>query len=58
MRKPLVVAPLLLIFLIALSGCPHREGPAERTGRAIDEAGRSIGHAAEDVGDAVDDATH
>ena len=42
------------LFLAGLSGC-EREGPAERAGKAIDEAVEDTGEALEDAGEAIED---
>ena len=48
----------LLIAVLALAcavGC-HKEGPAERAGREIDEAAEKAGGAVKDAGDKAKDA--
>lgn len=40
---------------LALTGC-REEGPAERAGKAIDQAAEDAGDAAEEAGDAIEEA--
>jgi hypothetical protein len=47
MRSPKWLVVCLGLLALALTGCPERDGPAERAGEAIDEA-------ADEVEDAVD----
>jgi predicted small lipoprotein YifL len=44
-----------LILLLALAGC-HREGPAEKAGRQLDEAGKAVARNVEKAGDNIRDA--
>jgi hypothetical protein len=50
---------LTLVLLSLASGASiscSKEGPAERAGKAVDQAADDVGDAAEDAGDAIDDA--
>jgi hypothetical protein len=51
---------VLAIVLLALSGCDgngcHREGPAERAGKKVDEAVEQTGDAMKDAGDKANTA--
>jgi hypothetical protein len=57
MRSRSIALALLLTSLAsgAAIGC-HREGPAERAGKAIDQATDDASEAAKDAGQAVEDA--
>jgi predicted small secreted protein len=46
----------MLVSAFALSGCDSNDGPAEKAGRAFDDAGEEIHDAAKDAGDAIKDA--
>lgn len=52
---------VMCALLTALSGCGKKEGPAEKAGKAIDNAvdktGQQIEKAGDDVHDAVKDKT-
>lgn len=48
--KPILVSSALLLGLL-LSACGDREGPFERTGRAIDESLNDARRALEDAAD-------
>ena len=57
----IVIAALMLGALVAgLSGCQKKEGPAERAGKAIDNAaektGEGINKAAEKTGEGINKA--
>jgi len=53
--KPLTIAALVCMMAVgALTGC-EREGPAERTGEAIDDAARSTQEHMEEAGDNIRD---
>ena len=43
-----------VVLLAGLPGC-EKEGPAERAGKAIDEAVEDAGEALEDAGEAIED---
>ena len=47
----------VLIALVALAAC-HREGPAEKAGRNIDEAGKAASRSIEKAGDSIRDAAN
>jgi hypothetical protein len=48
-----VTASALIVFL---GGCPQKEGPAERAGKAVDNAVDKAGQKIEKAGEAVQDA--
>ena len=56
MRSRSIALALLLTSLAsgATISC-HREGPAERAGKAVDQAADDVGDAAKDAGDAIED---
>jgi hypothetical protein len=43
-------------LIILLGGCPQKEGPAERAGKAVDNAAEKAGQKIEKAGEAVQDA--
>jgi len=57
MRSRSIALALLLTSLTsgATIAC-HQEGPAERAGKALDQAADDVGDAAKDAGQAVEDA--
>ena len=46
---------IALLTLLALAAC-HREGPAEKAGRNIDQAGKDISRSVDKAGDNLRDA--
>lgn len=57
-KKNSISAALVIgVVLVALSGCAKQEGPAERAGKAVDNAASKVGEQVEKAGDAVKDAT-
>jgi hypothetical protein len=46
----------MIVSMFGLVGCDNNDGPAERAGRAADDAGEELRDAAKDVGNAVEDA--
>jgi hypothetical protein len=59
LKKLLLFSRLILIagaFTIGLSGCPEREGPAERTGEEIDETVEEGGEEMEEAGEEVEES--
>lgn len=43
-------------FLVALTGCENKQGPAERAGKEVDKAVEKAGRQIEKVGDSIQDA--
>ena len=43
-------------LLVALSGCQQKEGPAEKAGKAVDEATEQAGEKIEAAGEKIQDA--
>lgn len=41
---------------LSLSGCPDKDGPAERAGEKIDEAAEKVGDGVKNAADKVEDA--
>jgi len=54
--KTLSAAIVISALLVALSGCQKQEGPAEQTGKSIDNAAESVGEHVENAGEAIQDA--
>jgi hypothetical protein len=56
--KGSMLAPALLIISLlfgGLSGCEKQEGPAEKAGKALDEAASDIRDAAEEAKEEIED---
>jgi len=52
-----VVAVLVVgMFVIGVAGCPKKEGPAERAGKAIDKAAEKTGQQMEKAGEKLKEA--
>lgn len=47
---------LASVTLLTLNGCPRQEGPAERAGKAVDNAVQQTGKQIEKAGEKVQDA--
>lgn len=56
MSRVLATTMMLGVTMIALSGCPRQEGPAERAGKELDQALEKTGKQIEKAGDRVQDA--
>lgn len=52
--RGIITAMIAGLMVAGLSGC-EREEPAERAGKAIDEAVEDAGEALEDAGEAIED---
>ena len=52
--KKLMACLLFALFIAGIGGCG--EGPAERAGKAVDEAVEDAGEAVEDAAEKVEDA--
>lgn len=44
------------VLLVSVAGCQKQEGPAERTGKAVDNAAEKAGQQIEKAGDTIKDA--
>ena len=44
------------VLVVMLGGCPQKEGPGERAGKAVDKAVDTAGQKIEKAGEAVQDA--
>jgi len=54
--KTTAVVAVFALLLTSLPGC-QKEGPAERAGKAVDNATDKVGQQIEKVGDSLQDAT-
>jgi len=45
----------VILALVALAAC-HREGPAEKAGRQLDDAGKAASRSIEKAGESIRDA--
>jgi hypothetical protein len=52
---PAMKTLFVTVVLLALAGC-QREGPAEKTGRQLDEAGKAASRSIEKAGENIRDA--
>jgi hypothetical protein len=43
-------------LVVMLGGCPQKEGPGERAGKAVDSAAEKTGKKIEKAGEAIQDA--
>jgi predicted small lipoprotein YifL len=55
--RSFLAAMVLSTLFIALAGC-QKEGPAERAGKAMDNAAEKTGDKIEQAGDKIKDAAH
>jgi hypothetical protein len=60
-EKPMTLKPIVTVTAVAMAlflsaGCSREEGPAEKAGKAIDEAVEDSKNAVENAGDKVEDA--
>jgi hypothetical protein len=55
LNKTIGTAIIIGTFIAALAGC-HKEGPAEKAGKAVDNAVDKTGQQFEKAGDGVQDA--
>jgi hypothetical protein len=55
-RNSIAAALALSILMVGLSACEKKEGPAERAGKAVDQAVDSAGQKLEKAGQDVQDA--
>ena len=56
LRKGAMLAMAAGAMILVLGGCPRKEGPAERAGKAVDTAVDKAGQKIEKAGEAVQDA--
>jgi hypothetical protein len=42
-------------FLVSLSGCQKKEGPAEQAGKKVDQTTEKVGEQIEKAGDSIQD---
>ena len=54
--KSAMLAMAASALVVVLGGCPQKEGPAERAGKAVDNAANKAGQKIEKAGEAVQDA--
>ena len=55
-KNTITTAIVMSAFVIALAGC-QKEGPAEKAGKAVDNATEKAGQQMEKAGDNIQDAT-
>ena len=54
-KNAITTAIVMSAFVVALAGC-HKEGPAEKAGKAVDNATEKAGQQMEKAGDNIQDA--
>ena len=54
--KHAVTALAISVLMVTLSSCQKQEGPAERTGKAVDKAVEKTGQQIEKAGEKIQDA--
>ena len=55
-RKSAAIVLVMGILMAGLSGCKKEEGPAERAGKAVDNAVQEAGTKIEQAGEKIQDA--
>ena len=55
-RKSAAIVLVMGILMAGLSGCKKEEGPAERAGKAVDNAVQEAGKKIEQAGEKIQDA--
>jgi predicted small lipoprotein YifL len=55
LKNPISTAIAISAFIVALAGC-QKEGPAEKAGKAVDNATEKAGQQIEKAGDNIQDA--
>jgi hypothetical protein len=55
-RNSIAAALAMSVLMVGLSACEKKEGPAERAGKAVDQAVDSAGQKLEKAGQDVQDA--
>lgn len=55
-RRGAMLAIAASALILLLGGCPQKEGPGERAGKAVDNAAEKAGQKIEKAGEAVQDA--
>lgn len=53
--RRVIAISVMVLLVIAISGCPKQEGPAERTGKQVDQAIEKSGEQLEKAGENVQD---
>ncbi|MGP1680616.1 MAG: hypothetical protein ACTS6J_26115 [Burkholderiales bacterium] len=51
-----IIATVMSALILGLSGCPQKEGPAEKAGKSVDKAMDKAGEQIEQAGKNVQDA--
>jgi predicted small lipoprotein YifL len=54
-KNTITTAIVMSAFVVALAGC-QKEGPAEKAGKAVDNATEKAGQKMEKAGDSIQDA--
>lgn len=54
--RSVMLAAVAGALIMVLSGCPQKEGPGERAGKAVDKAVDKAGQQIEKAGEGVQDA--
>jgi uncharacterized lipoprotein YehR (DUF1307 family) len=54
-KNTITTAIVMSVFVVAMAGC-QKEGPAEKAGKAVDNATEKAGQKMEKAGDSIQDA--
>lgn len=54
--KGVMIATAASALMMVLGGCPQKEGPGERAGKAVDKAVDKTGQQLEKAGESIQDA--
>jgi hypothetical protein len=54
--KSVMVALVMSVLIVGISGCQKKEGPVERAGKQIDKAVEKAGQQVEKTGEKIEDA--
>jgi hypothetical protein len=54
--EKVMIAAVMGALILGLSGCPQKEGPAEKAGKSVDQAMDKAGEKIEEAGKSVQDA--
>lgn len=54
--EKVMIAAVMSALILGLTGCPQKEGPAEKAGKSVDKAMDKAGEQLEQAGKSVQDA--
>ena len=56
LAKSVMLALVMCVLIVGVSGCQKKEGPVERAGKQIDKAVEKAGQQIEKAGEKIEDA--